>query len=121
MNYGESREITSVSTETTVDKLFHRLQQEIVEGRIATGSKLSEPVIAKEYGGFGITCNAIGPSPIDTELIRGVPKHKIDDLIAKQSIKKMATSADVINVTDFFLRPDKSRGQKNGCGYFSFL
>ncbi len=50
MNYGESREITSVSTETTVDKLFHRLQQEIVEGRIATGSKLSEPVIAKEYG-----------------------------------------------------------------------
>ncbi len=44
------REITSVSTETTVDKLFHRLQQEIVEGRIVTGSKLSEPVIAKEYG-----------------------------------------------------------------------
>lgn len=63
-------------------------------------------VIAKEYGGFGITCNAIGPSPIDTALIRGVGKEKIAELVKQQAIKKMATPDDVINLADFFLRPE---------------
>jgi 3-oxoacyl-[acyl-carrier protein] reductase len=62
-------------------------------------------IIAKEYGGFGITCNAIGPSPIDTALIKGVPREKIARLLERQSIQKMATPADVINLVDFFLRP----------------
>lgn len=63
-------------------------------------------VVAKEYGSFGITCNAIGPSPIETALIQGVPKDKIQALIKRQAIKKMATPGDVINVLDFYLRPD---------------
>ena len=85
-----------------------RLEGEAVYAASKSAVEMLTRVIAKEYGGFGITCNAIGPSPIDTDLIRGVPKHKIDDLIAKQSIKKMATPADVINVTDFFLRPESN-------------
>jgi 3-oxoacyl-[acyl-carrier protein] reductase len=63
-------------------------------------------IIAKEYGGFGITCNAIGPSPIDTALIRGVAKDKIAKLVKRQAVKKMATADDVINLADFFLRPE---------------
>lgn len=65
-------------------------------------------IIAKEYGGFGITCNAIGPSPIDTSLIKGVPKEKIAALVERQAIRKMATPADVINLVDFYLRPESS-------------
>jgi 3-oxoacyl-[acyl-carrier protein] reductase len=63
-------------------------------------------IIAKEYGGFGITCNAIGPSPIDTALIKGVGKEKIAKLIRRQALKKMATADDVINIANFFLRPE---------------
>jgi 3-oxoacyl-[acyl-carrier protein] reductase len=63
-------------------------------------------IIAKEYGHFGITCNAIGPSPIDTALIRGVAQDKIAKLIKRQAVKKMATADDVINLADFFLRPE---------------
>ncbi len=63
-------------------------------------------IIAKEYGGFGITCNAIGPSPIDTALIKGVAKDKIAQLVKQQAIKKMATPEDVINLVDFYLRPE---------------
>ena len=65
-------------------------------------------IIAKEYGHFGITCNAIGPSPIATNLISGVPKHKIDELIQQQAIKKMAVAQDVINLVDFYLKPESS-------------
>ena len=63
-------------------------------------------IIAKEYGGFGITCNAIGPSPIDTALIKGVAKDKIAKLIKRQAVQKMATEEDVLNLADFFLRPE---------------
>jgi 3-oxoacyl-[acyl-carrier protein] reductase len=65
-------------------------------------------IIAKEYGGFGITCNAIGPSPIDTALIKGVAKDKIAELVKRQAVQKMATEEDVINIADFFLRPESS-------------
>lgn len=63
-------------------------------------------IIAKEYGSFGIRCNAIGPSPIETSLIAGVPKDKIAKLISYQAIKKMASPSDVINLVDFFIKPE---------------
>jgi 3-oxoacyl-[acyl-carrier protein] reductase len=65
-------------------------------------------IVAKEFGYFGITCNAIGPSPIDTSLIRGVPKEKIAELVKQQAVRKMATAKDVLNVVDFYLRPESS-------------
>jgi 3-oxoacyl-[acyl-carrier protein] reductase len=63
-------------------------------------------IIAREYSHFGITCNAIGPSPIDTDLIRGVGEEKIAKLVKRQGIQKMAMPEDVINVADFYLRPE---------------
>lgn len=83
-----------------------RLEGEAVYSASKSAVEMLTRVVAKEYGRFGITCNAIGPSPIDTALIKGVPKHKIDELVGKQSIKKMATPADVINVAEFYLRPE---------------
>lgn len=60
-------------------------------------------IMAKEIGSLGITVNCIGPTPVETDLIRAVPKTKIDDLLLKQSIKRMGTIEDIINVIDFFV------------------
>lgn len=62
-------------------------------------------IMAKELGVFGITCNAIGPSPIQTDLIKGVSRDKIDQLVKQQSIKRMANADDINNVVEFFLDP----------------
>ena len=62
--------------------------------------------VAGELGSMGITCNAVGPSPIRTALIRGVPEAKLQALIDRQSIPEWATEADVLNVVDFFLKPE---------------
>lgn len=63
-------------------------------------------IMAKEIGNFGITCNAIGPSPIATQLISGVGEDKINKLIQQQAIKKMAKVEDVTNIVDFYLQPN---------------
>jgi 3-oxoacyl-[acyl-carrier protein] reductase len=63
-------------------------------------------IIAKELASFGITVNAVGPTPIQTDLIKSVPEEKIDDLIRSQAIKRLGEFSDVSNVIDFFIRPE---------------
>ena len=63
-------------------------------------------VIARELAGFGITCNIVGPTPIETDLIRGVPPEKIERLVNSLAIKRLGRFEDVANVIDFFVRPE---------------
>lgn len=63
-------------------------------------------VMARELASYGITVNAIGPTPIDTDLIRGVPADKMASLIDRQAVKRMGTFGDVTNAIDFFLRDE---------------
>ena len=65
-------------------------------------------VLAVELAPLGITCNAVGPTPVETDLIRGVPREKIDRLVAAQAIPRLGQPQDVANVIDFFLRPESS-------------
>ena len=65
-------------------------------------------ISARELAIFGITINAIGPTPIKTDLVRNVPKEKMDALLNRQAIKKFGEFEDVTNVIDFFLRPESS-------------
>jgi 3-oxoacyl-[acyl-carrier protein] reductase len=63
-------------------------------------------VMARELSEFGITVNAVGPVPIETDLIRAVPKDKIDNLVRRQAIRRLGTFEDVANAVDFFIRPE---------------
>lgn len=60
-------------------------------------------VSAKELGEFGITVNAVGPTPVETDLIKNVPKDKIRSLLNRQAIKRFGEIGDIVNVIDFFL------------------
>lgn len=62
-------------------------------------------VLAYELGSFGITCNVVGPTPVETDLIRNVPKKKIDDILQRLAVKRLGTLEDVANVIDFFISP----------------
>jgi 3-oxoacyl-[acyl-carrier protein] reductase len=60
-------------------------------------------IMSKELSEFNIQINAIGPTPIETDLIKTIPKSKIQELISKQSIKRLGTFEDILNVINFFI------------------
>jgi 3-oxoacyl-[acyl-carrier protein] reductase len=63
-------------------------------------------VAARELASFNVTVNAVGPTPVMTDLIRSVPKEKMESLIASQAIRRMGEHRDVANVIDFFISKD---------------
>lgn len=63
-------------------------------------------ILARELAELKITVNAVGPTPIETDLIRGVPQAKMDALLARQAIPRMGEVRDVINAIDFYLKEE---------------
>lgn len=62
-------------------------------------------VLARELGPTGVTVNAIGPTPVPTDLIKHVPAAKMDALLTRQAIRRFGTVADIAHVAEFFLAP----------------
>lgn len=60
-------------------------------------------ILAKELATFNITCNAIGPAPVKTDLIKNVPPEKIKKIIDALAIKRLGRMEDIVNVSDFFI------------------
>lgn len=65
-------------------------------------------VMARELANYNITVNAVGPTPVMTDLIRTVPKAKMEALLARQAIPRFGTFEDISNVIDFMISPDSS-------------
>jgi 3-oxoacyl-[acyl-carrier protein] reductase len=82
-----------------------RLAGEAVYAASKSAIETLTRVAAKELGPFGITCNAVGPTPIYTDLLKGVGDEKIRRLVAQQAIPRMAQPSDVAHVVDFLLNP----------------
>ena len=90
-----------------------------LEGEMAYASSKSaiekmSRIMSKELSTYNITINTIGPTPIYTDLIKVVPKDKVEEIINKQTIKRFGSFVDISNVTDFFISEESSfiTGQK---------
>lgn len=62
-------------------------------------------IMARELAAWNITVNAFGPTPIETDLIRGVPPEKMARLLERLPAGKAGNFEQVAHVTDFFLAP----------------
>lgn len=62
-------------------------------------------VMAKEFSGYNVTCNTIGISAYETDMLNShtdQAKIKIKEIIANMPVPRFAESDDILNVLDFF-------------------
>jgi len=63
-------------------------------------------VLARELGPLGVTVNAIGPGLVSTDLIRGLSDEKLEQVLARHAIPRLATLEEVAGVIDFLIAPE---------------
>lgn len=59
-------------------------------------------VMSKEFGSFNVTCNTLGISAIDSDMLAQLPREKIEEIIKGLPVARFATIDDILNVIDFF-------------------
>jgi 3-oxoacyl-[acyl-carrier protein] reductase len=110
-----SREVSKVMMKQKYGRIVNyttvasalRLEGEAVYAASKAAIEHFTQTISKEVAPYNITVNAVGPTPVKTDLIKTVPKDKIKDLLNKQAIQRFGTFEDIKNVIDFFI-DDKS-------------
>ena len=85
-----------------------RLEGEAVYAASKSALETFTRIAAREMAPLGITCNGVGPCPIETDLTASVPRAKIQALIDRQAVRRWGSPQDVINVIDFFVRPESA-------------
>jgi 3-oxoacyl-[acyl-carrier protein] reductase len=59
-------------------------------------------VLAKELGPLNVTCNTLGITAIDSDMLAQLPRDKIEAIIAGLPVARFAQADDILNVIDFF-------------------
>ncbi len=111
-----SREVSKLMRKSSSGRIINfstvavplRLEGEAIYAASKSAVEILTKIMAKELSNLRITVNAIGPTPIDTDLIKNVPKEKIDSLIQNQSIKRLGTFKDIKNVIDFYIKDESN-------------
>ena len=66
-------------------------------------------VLAKEFGGYGITVNTVAVTALETDMLRQLPREKGATRSSRPCrCPRMATPDDIFNVVDFFASPRSS-------------
>jgi 3-oxoacyl-[acyl-carrier protein] reductase len=59
-------------------------------------------VMAKELGPLNVTCNTLGITAIDSDMLAQLPRDKIEAIIAQLPVARFAKIEDILNVIDFY-------------------
>ena len=65
-------------------------------------------VMAKELNPFGITCNVISPSAIESDLMAAVDPAKLQLVLDRNAIHKTGTVEEIAKITDFIFSENAS-------------
>lgn len=62
-------------------------------------------VMAKEFYSYGITCNVVSPSAVETDLMKNINRDALNDVLSRNAIPDLGKPEDIINTIDWLLEP----------------
>ena len=65
-------------------------------------------VLSRELGDQNITCNVLGITAIESDMLKQLSKEKLDSIISTLPIKRLATIEDITHCLDFFVSRESS-------------
>jgi len=83
-----------------------KLEGEAIYAASKAGVITLTEILSREYADFGITVNSVSPPAVQTDLIRGVPKIKMQKLLQRQAIHRYGEPQEISNVIDFIIKPE---------------
>jgi 3-oxoacyl-[acyl-carrier protein] reductase len=84
------------------------LSGEAVYAASKAGVEVFSRAFAREMSAHGVCVNTIAPGPIDTGMLDGVDRGKIERIVDRQVITRQATPLDVWDVVKLLLAPESS-------------
>ena len=86
------------------------IKHEVKGEAIYTASKAAvvsfTRVLAKEVYNYGITCNVISPSAVDTDLMKNVNSDALKEVLSRNAITDVGNLEDINNIIDFLIKPE---------------
>jgi len=86
------------------------LKHEVKGEAIYTASKAAivsfTRVVAKEVYSYGITCNVISPSAVDTDLMKNVNSDALKVVLSRNAIADVGNFEDINNIIDLLIKPE---------------
>lgn len=67
------------------------------------GLKTMTNIMAKEFSTYNITCNTLGISAYETDMLRELSKTNVESVIASLTFPGYALADDILNLLDFFV------------------
>jgi 3-oxoacyl-[acyl-carrier protein] reductase len=63
-------------------------------------------VMAKEFYSYGVTCNVVAPSAMETGMTAAVESDALREVLARNAIPEMGKMSDVANTIDWLIKPE---------------
>ena len=111
-----SREAIKVMMKKSFGRIINfgsmAIKHEVKGEAIYTASKAAivslTRVIAKEVYGYGITCNVISPSAIDTDLMKNIDNNALNEVLSRNAIPHRGRLEDVSNTIDSLINSESN-------------
>jgi 3-oxoacyl-[acyl-carrier protein] reductase len=111
------REVGKIMSKTNTGRIVNfssfvvamRLEGEAIYVASKAAVEMLTRVFAKELAPFNITVNAVGPSVIQTDMVKNVPSDSLNSLLDRQPLKSFTKVEDIINVINFFIAPESTQ------------
>lgn len=84
----------------------HEVAGEAIYSASKSAIQTMTRVMAKEFFRYGITCNAVAPSAIETDMLKPIPRDALQEVLARNAIPHLGSMDDITNVTDWIIKPE---------------